>query len=610
MKILLLFPPQWTPNSPYLALPLLSAQLRKKGYETQIKDLNIEFFNRILSEKHLKKCLSQSTAFFEAFKKIFKEKYPDAQQNFAKYSFEEQTRLLKFKMMSDIFSAESDLEAVTERAEKAVSVLKSGEEFYDPEALFGAKKTIQKALQVASMPFFPSEMIYDNYFSNPLLKLDWENIDLQCKDQETNMFMEFFAEKAEEIAKGDYDLVCISMPDLSQLIPTFTLARILKEKTDIPVAIGGNYVTQNKKPIARHKAIFEEYCDYVMVGDGELSLCELAEFIAEKRNIENVSNLMYKRGDEIICNGLAKELDFSEVSYADFEGFDFSLYFSPETVIPMQLSKGCYWGKCTFCDYYYGQQCFDIKKIPDVIDEIKYFINKYHNKHFLFIDEAIPPKYYNELANAIIKEGLQIYFYSFVRLEKGFTKEVLENLHKAGFRIGLWGYESSSERIMEMMNKGIDVDARLRILKDSANAGIWNNGLFIMGYPTETYEEIEKTISVIYENRDIIHSCTPSNFSLKRNAILMQLIGKNGLLGFEENGEFYVVLKDKIDGVSQSERREIRRRFHKDYIEANKHCLWPINYSDTDHILLYLSRYNLEYVSSYRSENDICIQFR
>ena len=90
----------------------------------------------------------------------------------------------------------------------------------------------------------------------------------------------------------------------------------------------------------------------------------------------------------------------------------------------------------------------------------------------------------------------------------------------------------------------------------------------------------------------------------------MKFIGENGLLGFEENGEFYVVLKDKIEGVPQWERREIRRKFHSDYIEANKHCLWPINYSDTDHILLYLSNYNLEYVSGYRSENDICIQFR
>ena len=347
-----------------------------------------------------------------------------------------------------------------------------------------------------------------------------------------------------------------------------------------------------------------------MLGDGERSIVELADYTEGRRNIEDVTNLMYLKDEKAVCNSAAQELDFREVAYADFDDIDFSQYFSPETVIPMQLSKGCYWGKCTFCDYYYGQQCFDIKKIDDVIDEIKYFIGKYKVKHFLFIDEAIPPKYYNELANAILKNNLKIYFYSFVRLEEGFTREVFDNLYKAGFRIGLWGYESSSERIMKMMNKGIDVDERLRILRDAKEAGIWNNGLFIMGYPTETMEEIEKTISIIYENRDIIHSCTPSNFSLKKNAILMKFIGKNGLLGYETNGEFYVVLKDEIEGIPQWQRRDIRRKFHSDYIEANKNCLWPINYSDTDHILLYLSKYTCDYVSGYRSENDICLQFR
>lgn len=610
MKILLLYPPQWNPNSPYLALPLLSAQLKKYGFDTEIKDINIAFFNHILTKENLNLRLLQAKEFFDSFKKEAAENYIDAEKNFQSYSFDEQLKLIKFKRISEMFSASADYQKVIDECEEAVKTLKSKDKFYDPETLFAAKKTIQEALKIASLPFAPNEMIYDNYFANPLLKLDWENIDFQCKDKGTNMFFEFFEEETEKIKDDDGGLVCISVPDLSQLIPAFTLSRIIKEKTGKIIAIGGNYITQNKADFLNHPEIFGEYCDYIMVGDGEHSIVELAEYIEKNRSIENVSNLMYKKGENAVCNPPAKELDFKEVAYADFDDIDFSQYFSPETVIPMQLSKGCYWGKCTFCDYYYGQQCFDIKKIPDVIDEIKHFINKYRVKHFLFIDEAIPPKYYNELADAILSNNLEIYFYSFVRLEKGFTREIFDNLYKAGFRIGLWGYEASSERIMEMMNKGIDVQERIRILRDAKEAGIWNNGLFIMGYPTETREEIETTISVIYGNRDIIHSCTPSNFSLKKNAILMNFIGKNGLLGYETNGEFYVVLKDIIEGIPQWERREIRRDFHRDYIEANKHSLWPINYSDTDHILLYLSKYTCDYVSCYRSKNNICLQFR
>lgn len=610
MKILLLYPPQWTPNSPYLALPLLAAQLKKRGVDTEIRDLNIEFFNRILTEKNLRKCVETAQEFFDSFRTTAEERYKDAEKNFESYCVEEKTLLLKYKLISERLSQSVLLEKCITECEDAVAVLKDKTDFYDPEKLFAAKKTIQEALKIASMPFYPNEMIYDNYFTNPFMKLDWVNIDIQCKDTGTNMFYGFFEEKCCEIKDNTADIVGISVPDLSQLVPAFTLSRLLKKHTDKKIVLGGNYITQNKNDIIAHPEIFGEYCDYIMTGDGETALCELAEYVDGGRRLEEVSGLLYLKDGRVNANAHQKELDFKQVEYADFDDYDFSLYFSPETVIPMQLSKGCYWGKCTFCDYYYGQQCFDIKKIPDVIDEIKHFINKYGVKHFLFIDEAIPPVYYNNLATAIIEEKLNIYFYSFARLEKGFTREVFDNLYKAGFRIGLWGYEAASDRIMSMMNKGIDTQDRLRILRDAKEAGIWNNGLFIMGYPTETMEEIEKTISVIYENRDIIHSCTPSNFSLKKNAILMNFIGTNGLKGFETNGEFYVVLKDDIDGVPQWRRREIRRDFHKEYIEANKHCLWPINYSDTDHILLYLSKYNLEFVSGYRSENDICMQFR
>ncbi|MBE6770927.1 MAG: radical SAM protein [Ruminococcaceae bacterium] len=610
MKILLLYPPQWTPNSPYLALPLLSAQLKKHGYETEIKDINIEFFNHILTKDNLARRLCEARELFRTLGEEVTKNYPDAVEKFSSYSVKEQTMLLKFKRIAEILGGTPSPDETVEKAEEAVSVLKSKDKFYDPEALFAAKRTVQEALKIASLPFAPNEIIYDNYFGNPLLKMDWVNIDSQCKDKSVNMFIEYFEEEAKKIAANSCGLICISVPDLSQLIPALTLSRLIKQVADKPVAIGGNYITQNKADFMNHPEIFGEYCDYLMVGDGERSIIEAAEYAEGKRDITDVSNLVYLSGNEVICNPPADELNFREVAYADFDSLDFSLYFSPETVIPMQLSKGCYWGKCTFCDYYYGQQCYDTKKIPDVIDEIKHFMNKYGVKHFLFIDEAIPPKYYNKLADAILENNLEIYFYSFVRLEKGFTREVLDNLYKAGFRIGLWGYEAWSERIMKMMNKGIDLSERIRILRDSREAGIWNNGLFIMGYPTETREEIEKTISVVYEHRDIINSCTPSNFSLKKNAILMNFIGQNGLLGFETNGEFYTVLKDKIDGIPQSERREIRRQFHADYIEANKHCLWPINYSDTDHILLYLSKYTCDYVSGYRSEGNICLQFR
>ena len=109
MKALLLFPPQWTPNSPYLALPLLSAQLKKHGYETEIRDLNIEFFNRILTKENLTRRLGEAKELFRTLGEIVAHDYPDAVKNFDSYSVKEQTMLMKYKRIADILGSDVKL---------------------------------------------------------------------------------------------------------------------------------------------------------------------------------------------------------------------------------------------------------------------------------------------------------------------------------------------------------------------------------------------------------------------------------------------------------------------------------------------------------------------
>lgn len=612
MKMLLIYPPQWNPTSIYLSVPLLVSQLKNAGYEADCLDLNVKFFNHILNSAYLNKAIDTCAEKYEELGGLIAKKYPDAAENFNSYSIEEQTMFLKFKKISEMLSGGvENLRKTAKETDKAVAVLRNEEDFYVPEKLFAAKKIILQALKIASLPFAPNEIIFDNYFSNPLLKQDWVNIDSQCKNREVNMFIDFFEKHAEEIAERGYGFIGISVPDLSQLIPSFTLARILKEKTDAKICIGGNYITQNMRDFMNHPEIFDEYVDFLSVGDGETAILEVARHINGEISLDEVPNTVYlSKEKKAQFTFESKKLDFSNIAYLNLDGYDFSEYFSPEPVLPFQLSKGCYWGKCSFCDYYYGQQCFDIKNIESVIDEFKYYIEKYGIRRFAFIDEAIPPVYYIRLAKAIIDAELDICYYSFARLEKEFTPEAMKTLYESGARICLWGYEAYSERVLSLMNKGIDAGRREEILRNAHNAGIWNNVLFIIGYPTETREEIEMTLDFVRNNRDIVNSVTPSNFSLKKNAILNGEIGKGGIISGKTNGEFYTVCKDEIEGVPQHIRREIRRDFHLELITDYSGSIWPVNYSDFDLLLLYLSKYPLDYVANYKSEENLTLMFR
>lgn len=610
MKVLLIQPPQWYPISPYLAVPLLAGQLKKDGFEVTARDVNVEFFNSILTAESLRSADEKARNILKELS--FDYENADISSIERDGTFEEKSRCLKYLAIKKFYEDNgAEISNLIINIDDAVNVTRDKELFFVPEKLADAKHIIRLALRLYSMPFAPNEIDIDNYFINPLMNLDWKNIKHLSMGSNDNMFYDFFCGIIEDIANEGYDVVSITMTDLSQLVPVFTLSSLFKEKTSAKIVLGGNYTTQIYEDMMKYDEIFSSYFDFVLIGDGELSLPKLCSYLDCKCELSDVPNVVYRSDNRLFSTGFnCSHIDMDEVAYPDFSDYDMSLYFTPEPTFPMQLSKGCYWGKCSFCDYAYGQQGYSPKHIGRIIKEIKHYIKQYHATKFIFVDEAISPKFYNLLATEIIEAGLKINFYSFARLEEGFTPEVLSNLYKAGARLFLWGYECESPRIMELMNKGIDVKKRIDILTYARNAGIWNNGLFIFGYPTETIDEIRQTMDVIRNNRRIIPSCTLSNFSLKKHSILKDGVGSNGIVDYSSNGEFYTVFKDVVDGVSQSDRRTLRRDFQFAFLEENKNSLWSVVFSDFDHLLLYLSKYGCDFVSSYRSEKRICPEFR
>ena len=611
-NILLIQPPQWYPITPHLAVPLLAAQLKAAGFRTHAEDLNIRFFNQILTTEFLADADARARRDLSELAPEYEGADLSALRETGDYA--EKTRALKYLTLQKFYAEHgAELPALIRDIGLSVRTMRDPALFYDPERLPVAKHNLRLALRLASMPFAPNELDLDNYFANPLLNLDWKNIRAQVADRSVNMFYDYLAAQIPAVVAGGYDIVSISLTDLSQLIPVFTLSRLLKQHTGVKVIVGGNYATQISDDMRAFEEIFREYVDFVSVGDGETALVSLCRALDGQCPLEDVPNLMYysaARGEVVSTGFSCGRIDMDALAYPDFSDYDLSAYFTPEIIFPIQLSKGCYWGKCTFCDYAYGQQGYSPKHIPRIIAELRYFIDTYGASKFIFVDEAIPPAFYNRLALAILEAGLKINYYSFARLEDGYTPEVLKNLYDSGARLFLWGYECESLRIMKLMNKGINAENRLKILTDARNAGIWNNGLFIFGYPTETMEEIRSTMDVIRTHRREIPSCTFSNFALKKHAQLAAEVGENGVLDYAPNGDFYTVFRDRIDGVKQEERRAVRRNFQFDFLDENAHALWSVVFSDFDHLLLYLSKYGCDYVSGSRSENRVSPEFR
>ncbi len=599
MKTLFILPPQWYPMSPYLSAAQLIGQFKKNGLSAAARDMNVEFFNDMLKKDRVLAAAEQAKQFCKEFAdEMKKEGY--CEENFEQYPPMIKTKLMRFKACREFFDGDIDAYDVAERVEDAVAAIKDRERFYDPEQLFEAKDTLIDALRIVSLPFMPSKIMLDNFIANPVYTYDYEDIKLQCNDSNLNMFVDYFDEKVKAEDFEEYGMIGISICDLSQIIPGLTLAKLLKERTNAHITLGGNYIFKIRESLKTLPEFFDIFCDSVQVGDGEIAAVRLAKAISGELSIEETYSLIYKdQNGNIKVTETAPLLDMDALAPPCFDGYDFNQYLSADIVMPVQLSKSCYWAKCTFCDFYTGQQCFDIKSVNHAVDEVEALVNQYGFHHFIFVDEAVPPKYYNELALEIIRRGIKINFYSFVRLEKTFTKEILQNLYNAGARSFIWGYEAESERIMKILNKGIDCSNRKRILEDAKSVGLFNHCTFLLGYPGETPEETESTKNTI-RNRQLVNCCTPSNFALKKNAIMIKETDDAGINNVVDNGDFHISCNYVINGNSTKNIKKDRMEFQHNFLKDNAKSLWSLSFADTDHILLYLSKYGADWVRNYR----------
>jgi len=519
MKTLLIFPPQWIPLNPHFSIASLAGQLRKNGHEVKIRDINVEFYNHILTKSYLTNAINTA---FEMEKTLFEDlskEYCEG-KDASDYPEDFQKKLIKYNKIK--YFKQNKMEQVVnipDSIAEAVNIMKTKEKFYVPELLILALNNIDLALQLASLPYMPANLEFFNYH-NQYFKLTFESIKKCCTDKLTNMFIDYYNLILPSLVKEKPDLIGISVNSSTQIVPSLTLSNLLKQRLpDCHINIGGNFFGRVVEALKDNPEFFELYCDSVSVQEGEKPIVELARHVEGKIPIDQVPNLVYCENNTVKQTEVIVPLKLNEMQFPDLEGFPLDMYLTPDIVLSIQASRGCYWRKCTFCDHDFGQN-YNIKDVDRLVAEIKNVNEKYRISHFEFIDESISPKYLKEMSAKVLESGLKINWFNNARLEREFSPEILNLAGKAGLRMVLWGVESGSKRIMDLINKGIDLDKRFDVLRDAINAGIWNFAFIFFGFPSETREEAMMTIKMLCENTDIISSYGRSIFTLGKHTRL------------------------------------------------------------------------------------------
>jgi hypothetical protein len=509
MKTLLIFPAQWYPTQPYLSTPYLTAYLRAKGWEVDQRDFNIESYDRFLSPKILRNSVNKME------KKV--------RQIREKSSFS-----IKEKSLLDVLATGIKFgSTIIDKVEFAKKVMRSPELFFDFESYQQADMIIKSALKLVSDAYSPSILSLSTYESGTRAEESTHKAHEFTRDRETNPFIELYEDHIFPTTSWkDYDVVGISIVGISQIIPGLTLSRMLKEKyPHLHVVLGGPIFSVNASQLKDHPEFFDDFCDSIVTFEGEEPLHLLLTALKNKTPLEEVPNLAYSRNGEVRLVKERVELRFEELPAPTFDGLPMDLYLSPYPILPVLQSRGCYWGKCTFCthSFVYGHR-YGKQRTHAMVDELQALSKKYNTKYFTFSDEAVSPHSLNDVSELIIERGFEISSLALLKFEKIMDENLFRKMKQAGFNFLMFGLESANDRILSLIDKGTCKEVEHDVLKRSHEAGIWNHSFLFFGFPTETRDEAQETIDFLMNKLDSVHSFGPGVFppvatNIRRNSL-------------------------------------------------------------------------------------------
>lgn len=566
MRIDLVFPPVYSPHRmPYLSLPSLTGYLRESGYSVFQKDLNIEIYSKILQRAYIANVVDRLDSEAEPG-----EKY------------------LESLLASAPF--------VLEHIEDWKRIMKSGEKedfFKRRMALSG----INLALEIVSYPCRPTRISMQGIGSRFLDgKLD--SLFEGAVDKNENFFHSFFIDYAKKHIEGE--IVGISVPAFSQLLPALTLSHVLKSLyPETCIIFGGSLIPYVTEVFSDRR--FAAFVDGVCVGEGETPFLRMCENIEKGDDFfKEVPNLIFWNSSELNKSSLRSFEDVNALPSPDWGGYDMEKYLLPGHILPLLTARGCYWNRCAFCSLCssYSHK-YRERKMELVMEDIKEYISKYGVECVFFADECISPRRIEEFSDRLLSEGIDIGWLALIRFEKGMNRKILAKAKQAGCIGFSAGLESASQKILSLIDKGIDIKDAERILKEGSELGLWTNVFAIAGLPKETPEDLMKTIDFVLKNPPDVFQIGP--LRLERGSRLYRDMKKFGieLTSKKEYYDYFNVgeytLKDGMDP------KTLETMLDWANCILSEQLFWDGHYSGlTDDTVLYLcKRFGKSFIRKY-----------
>ena len=317
---------------------------------------------------------------------------------------------------------------------------------------------------------------------------------------------------SQRMAEVQPKLVAISVPFPGNLYAAFRIAQWVKQNCPgVKVAMGGGFPNTELRSLSDARVF--EFFDFITLDDGEAPLENLVHYIDRKITKDELKRTFVLADKRVVYinNRSCADYKQGQVGTPDYSDLLLDKYISAiEVVNPMHsmwsdgrwnkltMAHGCYWGKCTFCDISLDYiQLYEPIAAELLCDRIEEIVAQTGQTGFHFVDEAAPPALMRALALEIIRRKIIISWWTNIRFEKSFTRDLCLLLKASGCIAVSGGLEVAADRLLGLIQKGITVAQVARVNKHFTEAGIMVHAYLMYGFPTQTAEETIDSLEMV-----------------------------------------------------------------------------------------------------------------
>lgn len=319
-----------------------------------------------------------------------------------------------------------------------------------------------------------------------------------------------------------------------------------KTNPNLVIVLGGPHFGQTGEELLKNK----KTVDYVIKGEGERSLYFLLDYLQNKKCVQEVEGLFYRKNDSVMSNPI-KRLTYDQIPDIDWSLFELEKYSVSTRGVPFKgkvisigSSRGCP-SQCIFCS---NQACWGSKLIlmppKKIVDQIEYLNKKYGYTFFNFIDDTftLSKKHVDEFCNELISRKINITWAALARIHT-VDLYLLKKMRTSGCVKVAYGIESGSENILKTLKKGIKLEDAIETIRISAELDFYVIAFFMYSHPGETLKDFKKTIKLAKEIKSLSNkvSVTLSLSKIFPGTELELIAKKEGLIkkSFSWNSPYY-----------------------------------------------------------------------